>query len=73
MKKILVAIDDDTSDECLYVDGVCWKSVGETTVYASDIAEVAGTEPIVFEHREVPMLEKLGKDWSWPKLAGDLP
>lgn len=50
MKKITVAIDTGSSNECLYVDGKAWKNRGESTVYACDIAEVAGNEPILFEH-----------------------
>jgi hypothetical protein len=52
-KQIVVAIDQDSSAECLYINGKAWSGVGEYTVYATDIAEAAGNSPITFEHREV--------------------
>ena len=53
VKHICVAIDADTSAECIYTNGKAWASRGEWTVYATDIAEAAGDGVIRFEHRLV--------------------
>ena len=66
MKNLTVVIDRDSSNECLYVDGKAWASKGETTVYATDIAEVAGDEPIVFRHIQVDCPD------DWPDNLTDL-
>lgn len=44
---------DEKSDECLYINGNAWKSKGESTVYACDIAEAAGDKLIRFKHRSI--------------------
>lgn len=64
--ELVVAIDDGSSDECLYIDGKAWKSKGETTVYATDIDEYAEGRLIRFEHRRVNAPDK------WPDLLSDL-
>lgn len=49
--KTLTIVSDEDSRECLYIDGVAWKAKGETTVYAVDICQAAGDQPVrlVFE------------------------
>lgn len=66
MKEITVVINEN-ADECLYINGKAWESTGETTVYATDIADAAGDEPILFRH--------VGVDWDadWPENLSDLP
>lgn len=67
IKKITVVTDNTTCDQCLYVDGHRWADVGETTVYACDIAEYANNEAIRFEHRPVDM-----PAGGWPKTLSEL-
>lgn len=66
-KKLTVAIDDN-ANECLYIDGKAWKSKGEVTVYATDIAEFGGSEQFLFEHVHV---DKAPAD-DWPDDFADL-
>lgn len=51
--ELVVAIDADSSDECLYINGKAWPSKGETTVYATDIDEYTAGRLVRFEHRRV--------------------
>lgn len=66
MRELTVAIDGDSGDECLYIDGECWENTGEITVYAADIDTAAGGEPIAFRHVEVDCPGK------WPKTLDKL-
>lgn len=59
MKTLTIVIDED-SYECLYIDGKAWGSKGEMTVYACEIAEAAGDEPVLIRH--VP-IEWEHKEW----------
>jgi hypothetical protein len=65
--ELVVAIDRDSSDECLYVNNKAWPDKGETTVYATDIAEHAAGRLIRFEHRPVVAPD------VWPDSLLDLP
>jgi hypothetical protein len=49
MKTLTVVIDDD-ANECLYIDGKAWASTGDITVYAGNIAEASGDEPVLIRH-----------------------
>ena len=66
IKQLTVAQDAESSDECLYIDGVAWKSRGEVNVYAGDIAEAAGDSAIIFK-----MIVVDGPD-SWPDTLAEL-
>lgn len=67
-KQITVASNED-ANECLYIDGKAWKSTGEITVYACDIAEAAGDQPVLIEHRNVLW----PNDQDWPDDLAVLP
>ena len=71
MKKIIVAQDVDSSDECLYIDGKAWAGVGETTIYACDIASYAQGNPIVFDLVRVQAPEHWPSDFDDLTLADD--
>lgn len=53
MAKELVILIDETCDECLYVDNICWEATGETTVYACDIAAAAGDDEVTIRHEAI--------------------
>ena len=48
--KTLAIVIDENHDECLYIDGKAWSSTGADAVYACDIAEAAGDEPVLIRH-----------------------
>ena len=60
MKTLTIVIDEDAS-ECLYIDGKSWKAKGEMTVYACDIAEAAGGEPVLIRHVPIEFRHE-----NWP-------
>lgn len=71
MKKLTVAIDADSGDECLYIDGKRWEHTGERTVYAGDIAYAAGDaaagfNTIKFRHVQVDC------PGDWPQTIAEL-
>ena len=49
VKHLVVVSDKDSGDECLYINGQAWESTGECTVYACDIDEAAGRQPVLFD------------------------
>ena len=66
IKKITVAQDIGSADECLYIDGKAWESRGESTVYACDIAAEAKDCAIVFA------LVRVNAPERWPDTLAQL-
>lgn len=73
VSQLVVLIDTD-GNECLYINGVAWKDVGESTVYAVDLAQESGGHPFVLQHTAVerPVHAAYSKYLAdWPKLLKD--
>jgi hypothetical protein len=45
--RLVVVTCSVSSDQCLFIDGRRWESFCETTVYASDISDAAGSRPLL--------------------------
>lgn len=68
MPKKVTVVTDINGPEALYVDGVL--KFQSETVYATDIASIAGGEPIILEHR---CCEFDADFWEWPEKLEDVP
>lgn len=62
---LVVAMDDDSGNEAIYVDGKFRKF--DTTIYACDIANVAGDNVIRFSHVIVTRSGQV-----WPECFDEL-
>lgn len=49
----MTVLIDESSCECLYVDGKRWNGAGETTVYVTDIVAEAAGRPMLLKHVHV--------------------
>jgi hypothetical protein len=62
---ILTVVQDEDYEEALYVDGVL--RANKTTMFASEIAEFAGDDPIIFRFAHAE-----GSIEDWPMNLEDL-
>lgn len=66
MNVLKIVIVNDGLGECLYLDGKAWDKKTEVIVYSSDIAEVAGDQPVFIKSVQVKEVDE------WPDSLTDL-
>ena len=63
----ITVVNDLDNNECLYENGKKWRSIGETTVYASDLVQIATGRLIDLKQVTIEFVH----DDEWPDLLSD--
>lgn len=66
-KTLTCITDTNSGDEAIYVDGVLKQT--DVTIYACEIAEHAGTDPVLIRHEICELIDGL----PWPEKLEDVP
>ena len=62
----ITVVNDLDNDECLYENGKKWQSISETTVYASDLVQIANGRLIDLKQVSIEFVH-----FEWPDDLAD--